>query len=285
MADVHRQHDVAVLGDLVGHDGGVEDFLHRLAIHLDPAGLAHHHGVLLPAPDALRAEQIARDERGHHRQAQARRAHIRLEHEGDARPAGRGEGAAAGERHALQPHSTACSPSTFIRLGLEAAVGDHLREVLDQRGLRRDRIDRDHVGPRQADGDRRRLVAFDHDRTRRVGGGTCYGGDRAHRPASSIMLMARCGHSWAQTPQPLQTRKIEVEPARLFDHALHRAIEPAQPALDAFAPVDHRPQAAPVAGQHLAEHGGDRRQVVRDGRGVEMITRLPLHAPTLCRGS
>ena len=102
MTDIDRQHDVAMLGDLVGHDGGVEDFLHRFAIHLNPAGLAHDHGVLLPAPDALRAQQIACDQRRHHRQAQAGRADIRLEHEGEPRPAGRGEGPTAGQCHALQ---------------------------------------------------------------------------------------------------------------------------------------------------------------------------------------
>src|SRR3974390_1085191 len=80
MADVNRQHDIAVLGDLVGHYRGVENLLHCLAVHLDPASLPHHHGVLLAAPNALRAQEIARDQRGNHRQAEARRAYIGLEH-------------------------------------------------------------------------------------------------------------------------------------------------------------------------------------------------------------
>jgi hypothetical protein len=101
MTDVYRQHDVAVLGDLVCHNGGVEYFLHRFAIHLNPAGFANDHGVLLSAPDALRAQHIPRDQRRHHRQPQARSANVRLEHEGKPRPARRGKGPTAGECHAL----------------------------------------------------------------------------------------------------------------------------------------------------------------------------------------
>ena len=71
---VHRQHHVAVLGNLVRHDGGVQHLLHRLAVHMDPADFAHRHRVLVPAPDALRRERIARDDGHHQRQAQARRA-------------------------------------------------------------------------------------------------------------------------------------------------------------------------------------------------------------------
>ncbi len=207
MADIDRQHDVAVLGDLVGHDGGVEDLLHGFAIHLDPAGVAHHHGVLLPAPDALRAQQIARHQRRHHRQPQAGRADIRLEHEGEAGPAGRGESPAAGQRHALQSAHHRVFALDVHEIGLQAAVGDHLREVFHQRGLRGDGINRDHVGARQADADRRRLVALAHGETRLVGGGAGFARGRGHRPASSTMAMARCGHSCAQIPQPLHTAR------------------------------------------------------------------------------
>jgi hypothetical protein len=49
-------------------------------------------------------------------------------------------------------------------VGIHLAVGDQLGDMLDQRGLRRDRIHGDHVGTRQGDAQRGGLVAFDeHD--------------------------------------------------------------------------------------------------------------------------
>jgi hypothetical protein len=49
-------------------------------------------------------------------------------------------------------------------VGIHLAVGDQLGDVLDQRGLRRDRIHGDHVGARQGDAQRGGFVAFDqHD--------------------------------------------------------------------------------------------------------------------------
>ena len=48
-------------------------------------------------------------------------------------------------------------------VGVHAAVGDQLGDMLDQRGLRRDRIHGDHVGARQGDAQRGGFVAFAED--------------------------------------------------------------------------------------------------------------------------
>ena len=49
-ADVDRQKDVLVLGQTVGHDHGVENFLVIFDIDLQPAGVTHGQGVLRAAP-------------------------------------------------------------------------------------------------------------------------------------------------------------------------------------------------------------------------------------------
>jgi hypothetical protein len=72
--------------------------------------------------------------------------------------------------------------------------------VLDQRGLRRDGINRNDVGTRQTHANRGGLVAFADGGARRVDSDT-------QLPTSSIMRIALCGHSCAQTPHPLQTAK------------------------------------------------------------------------------
>ena len=181
---------------------GVEHFLHRLAVHLDPADLAHRHRVLVSAPDALRRERVARDDRHHHRQAQARRAQVRLEHEREARAAGRGVGARAGERRALQHRQHRVLAFDVDDLGVERAVGDELRQVFDQRGLRRDRIDGDHLDARERDRPRGRLVAVADDELGAFGFE-----DRARRSSRAPPRSSRwraAGIPSAQMPQPLQ---------------------------------------------------------------------------------
>jgi len=77
-------------------------------------------------------------------------------------------------------------------IGLQAAVGDHLREVFHQGGLRCNRINCDDVRARQSDADGRRLVSFADDEARLIGGCMRYIGDGGHRPISSTMQIARC---------------------------------------------------------------------------------------------
>jgi hypothetical protein len=86
-------------------------------------------------------------------------------------------------------------------VGIHLAVGDQLGDVLDQRGLRRDRIHGDHVGARQGDAQRGGFVAFDqHDLLlgrlgldrRFKGGGT----HAASESKKSALAIRRGGLMW-----------------------------------------------------------------------------------------
>jgi hypothetical protein len=88
---------IVVFSNLEGHDRGVEDLLHALAIDLHPARLAHRHGILVPTPDRLRRNAVASHDRHDDGQAHARGTEIGLKHERQAGAAGRGIGARSGQ--------------------------------------------------------------------------------------------------------------------------------------------------------------------------------------------
>ena len=61
MTDIHRQHDIAVFGNLIGHDNGIQDLLVVFAEHLNPSHFTYGHGILLPAPHALGRNPVTRN--------------------------------------------------------------------------------------------------------------------------------------------------------------------------------------------------------------------------------
>ena len=89
------------------------------------------------------------------------------------------------------------------------------------------------------------------------------------------------GTRWRRCRSPCRSR-VDVEPRRLLDHALHRAVQPAHRALDALGAVDHRPHAAPVARQHRVGSvaiGHRSSGIVGSRRTAD---RTALHVPASC---
>ncbi len=81
-----------------------------------------------------------------------------------------------------------CSDSTFDQLGVRTTVGDELREALDDRRLRRDRVDREDVRVDLAHRVRDRLAAR----------------EELPRGHSGTISIACVGQTSAQISQPLQ---------------------------------------------------------------------------------
>ena len=161
--DIDRQHHVVMLGDLEGHDGGVEHLLHRFAVHLHPAHLAHRHRILMAAPDRLRRDAVAGDDGHDDGQSHSRRAEIWLEHESQTGAAGRGISPRPGQCPALQHGKHGMLAFGVNDIGIHAAIGDQFGNVLDEGRLWRDRIHRNHVGTRQGDAQRSCFVTFAED--------------------------------------------------------------------------------------------------------------------------
>jgi hypothetical protein len=94
-------------------------------------------------------------------------------------------------------------------VGVHLAVGDQLGDVLDQRGLRRDRIHGDHVGTRQRDAQRGGFVAFDqHDLLlRRLGRDRCFKGGGSHAASGTgAKEKPTSGSSFRRKPESRGTR-------------------------------------------------------------------------------
>jgi hypothetical protein len=92
----HRQ----LLGEAEGLDVQVGRLLVGLGVELDPAGVAHRHGVGVVVPDVDRRADGAVADGHDDGQAQARRVVHRLGHEQQALAGGGGVGARAGRRGA-----------------------------------------------------------------------------------------------------------------------------------------------------------------------------------------
>ena len=144
-ADHHRQRDL--LGDPEGLDVQVERLLVRLGVELDPAGVAHRHGVGVVVPDVDRGSDRPVGDRHHDRQPQARRVVERLGHEEDALGGRRRIGARAGGGCADRRGERAeLGLDHQVLAGGEVPGPDQVGEVLDDVGLGRDRVGADHLG-------------------------------------------------------------------------------------------------------------------------------------------
>ena len=158
-ADHHRQRDL--LRDPVGLDMHVEGLLVRLGVELDPAGVALGHRVGVVVPDVDRGADSAVGDGHHDRQPEAGGVVERLGHVEEALGGGRGVGAGAGGGRAdRRGHGAELGLDHQVLAGIELARPDQVREVLDDVGLRGDRIRADHLGPAERHGLRDRAGAL-----------------------------------------------------------------------------------------------------------------------------
>ena len=187
-ADEHRQQDVGVLGDPRRDDHQVVRLLRVLGEELDDAGVADQHRVGVVAVDVDRAGERAVAERHHDRRAHRRGDVDDLGHQREPLRRGRRHRAGARERRADRGAHRRVLGLDVDELGVRATVGDELREALDDRRLRRDRVDRDDVGVDLAHRVRDRLAA----------------GEELLMSGSSTISIASVGQTSAQISQPLQ---------------------------------------------------------------------------------
>ena len=215
----HRQAHARILRHGIGHERQIERLLVVLGIHLDPAMIEQRQRVALVAVDVPGQRERA----------------VRVHHH-DGEPAARGVGEALG--HIQQPLGRGGRERARTRSGRadgggerrvlafhvqvlagEAAVLDHGGERLHDRGLGRDGIGGDHLGPGEPHPLGEGLVAgkeLPHAAPPSVAGPISAEGEVSSRvsavseapsfsPAcSSTMAMQGTGHTFAHTPQPLQ---------------------------------------------------------------------------------
>ncbi len=163
VAHHHRQQHL--LGDAERQDRRVQRFLRALGIELDPAGVALREAVGLVRPECPGRGHGAVDVGHHDRRARAARIVQQLVHQQQALRGGGGEHAHARQRggNARRHHRVL----GFGRddLGVELAVGLEFGQLLEHRRLRRDRIDRHHLGPCQSRCPRECVVASHQHRS------------------------------------------------------------------------------------------------------------------------
>ncbi len=149
---VHAHHDREgeLLGEAEGLNVQVRRLLIRLGEELDPAGVAHRHGVAVVVPDVDRRTDCPVCQCHHDRQTETRCVVDRFDHEQEPLARGRGVGARARgggadrDRHRRE-----------LRLDIdelarrELARLHHGADRLDDVGLRRDRIGTHDLGPTQ----------------------------------------------------------------------------------------------------------------------------------------
>ena len=187
-ADEHRQQDARILGDPRRHHHEVVRLLGVLGEELDDAGIPNEHRVRVVAVDVDRPGERAVAERHHDRRAHRGGDVDDLGHEGE--PLGRGRG----HRPSSRERGADCGAhGGVLRLDVDdlrarLSVRDELREGLDDRRLRRDRVDGHDVGIDLAHRVRDSLAPGEQP-------------DVGHSVTISI---AATGQTSAQIPQPLQ---------------------------------------------------------------------------------
>ncbi len=134
----HGQQDALVLGQAEGQERRVEHLLVVLAVELDPREVAQHERVAVVDPDVPGRAQRAVDRHHDDRQAVEARHHDVLGHVGQPVRRAGGERARAGERGA-----DADAHGAVLALDRDHVplAERELRHILDDLGLRRDRID------------------------------------------------------------------------------------------------------------------------------------------------
>lgn len=205
LTDHEREADVGVLGDAGGHDEVVVGLLVVLAVELDPAGVAGAHRVAVVAMDVDGAGERAVDERHQHRLSHGSGDIEQLPHVGHAGGAGGGHHAAAGGAGADAGAHRGVLGLDGDELGVDLAVGDEGREVLDDLRRGGDRESGDNVGVDLAHGLQQAPAPVI---------GTILGFPAvlfvmasdlvADKSQSHDLPSLLTGHSWTQRPQPLQ---------------------------------------------------------------------------------
>ena len=201
--EVHHHRQQHPFGDPERLDHRVERLLRALGVVLDPAGVALREAVGLVGPERPRRRQRPVDVGHHDRCARAARVVQQLVHEQQALRGRRREHANAGERGRDAGGHHRVLGLGRDDLGVELAVGLEFGDLLENRRLRRDRIDRDHLGSRQARRPCDRVVAGQEHRPFSRGNTSALRVARVHR-ASSTIFIEPVGHSLTQRPQPLQ---------------------------------------------------------------------------------
>ena len=197
----NRQHDLGVLSNAEGAHRVVVGLLGVLGKHYDPTGVAHAHDVGVVGVDVDGRRDGAVDVGHDDGQAHAGGDGQLLVHERKALRGGRSHGARAGSRRADGgAHGRVLALDVDV-LGVHAAIGHELVELLDDDGLGRDGVRRHDIGLSLAQ------RVGDHDVA-----GCCQDGLGCHYACTSLcfascsltMEMAPNLHSRAHTPQPLQ---------------------------------------------------------------------------------
>ncbi len=145
-ADEHREQDARVLGDPWRHDHQVVRLLRVLGEELDDAGVPDEHRVGVVAVDVDRPRERPVAERHHDRRAHRGGDVDHLGHQGKPLGGRRGHRATACERSADRSAHGGVLGLHVDDLGTRLPVRDELREGLDDRRLRSDRIHRHDVG-------------------------------------------------------------------------------------------------------------------------------------------
>ena len=215
----HRQAHPGILRHGIGHERQIERLLVVLGIHLDPAMIEQRQRVALVAVDVPRQRKGPVRVHHHNGKPAARGVGEALGHiqqplgrGGRERARTRGRGAdGGGERRVLAFHVQV--------LGGKTPLLHHGGERLHDRGLGRDGIGGDHLGPGEPHPLGEGLVAgkeLPHAAPPSVAGPISAEGEVSSRvsavseapsfsPAcSSTMAMQGTGHTFAHTPQPLQ---------------------------------------------------------------------------------
>ena len=159
LADEHRQEHVGVLGEPRREHHQVVRLLRVLGEELDDARVADQHRVGVVAVDVDRAGERAVAERHHDRRAHRGGDVDDLGHQREALRRGRRHRPRAGERGADRGAHRRVLGLDVDELARAPAVRDELREALDDRRLRRDRVDRHDVRVDLAHRVRDRLAA------------------------------------------------------------------------------------------------------------------------------
>jgi hypothetical protein len=135
----HHHRQFSAFGNSVGLNGGVHGFLIVGAINLNPAGIAHRHRILLVVPDRQGCTYGAVGA-GHHQECATRQCCITLLIERCLR---RTEAEREKRRRRLSTDAENLL-STLI-IAMQFAVGYQLGDILDDMGLRSNRISGHHL--------------------------------------------------------------------------------------------------------------------------------------------
>jgi hypothetical protein len=195
-AHEHGEEHVGALGDPRRQQHRVVGLLRVLDEELDRARVADEHRIGVVGVDVDRPRERAVADGHHHRRAHRGRDVDDLGHVREPLGGRRRHRPGARERGADRRRHGGVLRLDVDHLAVGAPVGDERRERLDDRRLRRDRIDRDDVRVDLAHRLRDGLAARQHEPLPR---------DRGHEACSSAtMVIAPVGHISAQTSHPLQ---------------------------------------------------------------------------------